>query len=92
MPWCNNEQCGKKNLKKEDVVFDETTQRVLCVPCGEQVAELRPQVVDKTFFGIHYTSDQGLMAEAVIAGTRLQVTASNDQLRQMMSSARKALG
>lgn len=33
MAWCENPRCGKKNLSKDDVEFDEDTRKVLCHGC-----------------------------------------------------------
>lgn len=88
MPWCENNGCGKRNLKKDEVVFDERQQRLLCVPCGQAESttngELAGEVVDKTWFGVGYTSDQGLKAELVYGGAKLAVNVSNDQFRKLL--------
>jgi len=88
MPWCEN--CDKKNIKKEDVVFDERHLRVLCVPCAQEQgdvrkdADLQMEVFDKIWYGVSYTSDQGLKAEAVYGGTRLTINVSNDEFRKIL--------
>jgi hypothetical protein len=33
MPWCENKNCGKDNLRKEDIEFDQETHMVLCHGC-----------------------------------------------------------
>lgn len=88
MPWC--EACEKKNLKKEDVVFDDKRAQVLCIPCGQQLADkpgeevLHGEVIDKLWYGVSYSSDQGLKAEAVYGGARLAVSVSNDEFRKLL--------
>lgn len=90
MPWCENVECGKRDLKKDQVVFDDRHQKVLCIPCGQQAAQEDPvvmgEVVEKTFFGLHYTSDQGFHAELVHRGVRLDLRASNEQISQALNS------
>jgi hypothetical protein len=88
MPWC--ESCDRKNLKKEDVVFDDKRSQVLCVPCGQKLTELpgeevlQGEVFDKLWFGLHYTSDQGIEAEAIYGGARFSVSVSNDQVKRLL--------
>lgn len=33
MAWCMNSECGKKNLSKTQVEFDDAIQMVLCFDC-----------------------------------------------------------
>lgn len=33
MAWCMNPECGKKNLRKTQVEFDDEAQQVLCFDC-----------------------------------------------------------
>jgi hypothetical protein len=89
MPWCENTECGKKNLKKDEVIFDDTNQKVLCVPCGQKVSSsnqtLTGEIIDKTFFGAHYASDQGLHVEVIHRGARIDFRASNDQILNILN-------
>jgi hypothetical protein len=88
MPWCQNDKCGKTNLKKDEVVFDEQNHRILCVPCGQEASvsnqALMGEVIDKTWFGIGYTTDQGLKAEFVYGGAKLAVNVTNDQFMRFL--------
>ncbi len=90
MPWCENEGCGKRGLKKDEVVFDETHHRVLCVPCGQEASisdqGLVGEVIDKTWFGVGYSSDQGLKAELVYGGAKLALKVDNDQIRRLLGA------
>lgn len=89
MPWCENEECQKRGLKKDEVVFNEKNRKVLCVPCGQAASvldgELVTELLDKTWFGIGYTSDQGLKAELIHGGARLAFGMSNDQIMKLLS-------
>lgn len=92
MPWCENKDCGKKDLKKDEVVFDEKNHRVLCVPCGhkESVSQqpaIVTELVDKKYIGLHYTSDQGLKAEIMYGGAHMIFEASNDQIKKALADA-----
>ena len=86
MPWCENDSCGKRGLKKDEVVFDEKNQKLLCVPCAESAQDqsLVGELVDKTWFGVGYTSDQGLKAEVVHGGARLTINVSNEQFSKLL--------
>jgi len=88
MPWCENEGCNKSNLKKSEVIFDEHNKKVLCVPCGQQASlsdqALVGEVIDKTWFGVGYTSDQGLKAELVYQGAKVSLNVSNDQIQKLI--------
>lgn len=88
MPWCENEGCDKHNLKKDEVVFDETNKKVLCVPCGQQASlsdqALVGEVIDKTWFGVGYSSDQGFKAELIHQGAKLSLNVSNDQIQKLI--------
>lgn len=92
MPWCENPECGKRDLKKADVVFDDLRQQVLCVPCGQVLAAqgggdaLHGEVVEKTWFGIGYSTDQGLKAELVYGGAKLAVKVDNDQIMRFLGT------
>lgn len=33
MAWCENENCRKNGLRKEDIEFDDATRKVLCHGC-----------------------------------------------------------
>lgn len=86
MPWCEN--CAKHGLKKDEVVFDEKRSRVLCVPCGQEASvagELpKEEVIDKTWFGVAYASDQGLKAEVVHGGAKITLKVDNDQIMRLL--------
>ena len=88
MPWCEN--CEKRGLKTNEIAFDEKNHRVLCIPCAETSAvtsndeALKGEIVDKTWFGVGYTSDHGLKAELIYGGARLTVNVSNDQISRLM--------
>ncbi len=89
MPWCENEGCGKRDLKKTEIVFDDIRKRILCVPCGQATmeagaADLHEEVRDKTWFGIGYTTDQGLKAELVHGGAKMSVRVNNDQIMKIL--------
>lgn len=90
MPWCQNESCNKRNLKKEEVVFDEKNFKVLCIPCGQaesvKADAVVPGVETKTWFGVGYTSDQGLKAEVITGGLKLSASVSNDQFKSLLGS------
>lgn len=36
MPFCQNEQCKKIGLKRDEVEFDDELQMVLCRPCYQR--------------------------------------------------------
>lgn len=87
MPWCENGSCGKRGLKSSEVVFDDNKKRLLCVPCGQVASEidaqLKDEILTKTWFGVGYTSDQGLKAELVYGGARLAVNVNNDDIMRL---------
>lgn len=89
MPWCENEKCNKRDLKKDEVVFDEKHRKVLCIPCGQAALDnnqaLVGEIVDKTWFGIGYSSDSGLQAELIHGGAKFSVKVSNDQFKKLLN-------
>ena len=90
MPWCESKDCGKRDLKKEDVVFDDLRQQVLCIPCAQadktSSDALKAEVIEKTWFGVGYSSDEGLKAELVHGGARVALHVSNDQMMKFLGS------
>lgn len=89
MPWCENEVCGKQNLKKEEIIFDELHRRILCVPCAQEAVasgENLDEVNEKTWFGIGYSTDQGLKAELIHGGAKFALKVDNDQIKRMLGT------
>jgi hypothetical protein len=90
MPRCQNEECNKRDLKKDEVVFDTKNFKVLCVPCGQAESTKAESAVvgveSKIWYGLKYTSDQGLKAELITGGVKMAVSVSNDQFKSLLGS------
>jgi len=91
MPFCQNDNCGKKDLKKTQVEIDEETNKVVCLDCYTKKYGVRRTVPvslarDHVGWGLHLTSDRGLQAEVHVGDVQIQVSASNDELKEILGS------
>ena len=89
MPYCENEGCGKKNLGRTEVEVDEATNKVICLDCHSRRYGIRKPIPVRLAdgeigWGIHLTSDKGLQAEVRVGEVQLQLTASNDDLKEIL--------
>ena len=105
MPWCQNPMCGKQNLKKEDVEFDERRQAILCTPCYTQanpeagpaakVLEMMPKsgpLVNghEVFYELALNSTEGIRAEIRYRDLSLQFKAAPDEIHSFIKRANNA--
>ena len=47
-------------------------------------AGLVGEVIDKTWFGVGYSSDEGIRAEVIHGGARFSAKVSNDQMKKLL--------
>ena len=100
MAWCQNPYCGKKNLSKDDVEFDEDTRMVLCAGCyslrhpgwvPSDPGMVAPQVqapsldMKKVAFEAHFTTERGITARLGYGEVAVGFYVSMEELKRLFS-------
>jgi hypothetical protein len=92
MPWCENKECGKTGLKRDEVEFDEENQKVLCKECYEKRQILVPAEEPGTAaswpvtYGIQFTNDGGVRAHVKMGLIGLEFKAPPEELKRFFLS------
>lgn len=89
MAWCENPECSKTGLRKEDVEFDEIRRQVLCRDCFCAVnpdvifdpprALIRPPGLQ---YELHLTSYSGLTAKVGQGDVSIGLNIPMDSLKK----------
>jgi hypothetical protein len=90
MPFCQDQECGKTNLRKHEVRFDEDQRKVLCRPCWEKhhhpiPVEVVGVVEPKREFdlGVFFTIEDGLQIEARYGGIEGEVRLPIEEIKRI---------
>lgn len=87
MPRCEKDGCGKKNLKPEEVVYDENSNLLLCKSCAENsdnIIYLIPhRHQEGLFYDVRITSSEGLKADVRVDGSSFSFEVSNDDFKKL---------
>jgi len=78
MPWC--QVCGAKNLKPEEVHFDEINQRFGHQECISKPAVVELMVPVKYRLGV---DEKGVHAEVAYGGLKLSIDAPQEDLKKL---------
>jgi hypothetical protein len=98
MAWCQNPYCGKRNLSKEDVEFDDDSRMVLCTGCyalrhpgwvppvpGTIAPQAHAPSLDmrKVEFEAHFTTDRGFTARLGYGEVAVGFCASMEEIKRL---------
>jgi len=91
MPWCENEECKKTGLKKEEVEFDDENKQVLCKECYEKrkgMVVLEPKLVPQDpgwpfSYGFEFTNQGGVEVHVKVGELALSLHASPQELKRL---------
>ena len=106
MPWCQNPLCGRQNLSKEEVEYDDLRQVLLCLPCFQAANPQAAAPADilrmipkngpmfnghPVFYELSVNSTDGLRAQLRYRELAFEVRASPDELKTFTKSAMSSL-
>ena len=99
MAWCMNPRCGKKNISKNDVEFDEELQLVLCTGCyclrhpgwippsQVEVMNLKAPESDQVSYDVRLSSQEGFTARLGIGEVSLSLHATPAQIQKLLGQS-----
>lgn len=90
MPFCQNQDCGKTELKREEVEFDDEKKLVVCQECyaAEHGITILPTMKPKVpvEYDISITSKGGVKAELKVGEVTFGLEASPAQIQKLLKS------
>jgi hypothetical protein len=88
VPYCQTPGCGKRDLKPEEIVFDDQTQILRCLECSERSRLVYSSTPGNPAYVVNFSSAEGIFARFNYQGVAITVGASMESIKKLFTRAR----